>query len=509
MSSESDFTGLPPPPTPAHAEAALAVSPTSSSGSRRSSRSPSAAAEEGFPQQWEFENQVEDYLDSLSQNKRGKALITTIMYHQILSVLHAPSDTSQHTAQFRHWAKKTFRLENGGRMLKDRLPVCTKEELYFVITDSHRRVNHGGRDKTNADVKKRWSYALKELVGRYVAICPTCIARKKEANIDNSQPRKPRKAKSAADVQPKPRPSPLNLTPNGQSTSGMPNPRSHPVLSADVGSWSGSEGEGADDMDDELSLPTPPAEFSAEGYSPEGSISPTYPASFIQPTVVHAPLPAYPQTAALPTLNLPLSTSLIGSTEQLSPNLRASPPPSVSAELGTYLDAGDLFVAHTTPHPGFPSSTAPAGAYGPYPFRQDTLEQLEAFDQAWRGDSGGEDLEREKSQDAIRQEVLWDLINQAEDGAASHTSSSYSNEQPGEASVPLSDTDSETSSGEKAQKAAEALHSLVNGARPLLPESQGQSASVSRRTRTASERDEEEGEVSGRWSKRRTMSPAV
>ncbi|KAI9852050.1 MAG: hypothetical protein M1838_002019 [Thelocarpon superellum] len=131
------------------------------------------------PSPEEFETVVKDYISSLSTKKQDKALITQDRYENILLVLKEPRCTTVESAQFRFWAKKMFTMgyntdigqrvmQNGSQragkhrserplVFHEGKPVAVREELYEVLTTAHSRCQHGGRDKTSAEVRRVWS----------------------------------------------------------------------------------------------------------------------------------------------------------------------------------------------------------------------------------------------------------------------------------------------------------------------------------------------------------------
>jgi hypothetical protein len=112
----------------------------------------------GFPTSAQFNLMVDEYLSSLSVKKQAKALLTQQMYDDILAVLLNPNETKTGSAQFRFWAKKMFRLvttQVAHIVIHDNKPVAVKEQLYDVLVQCHGQANHGGRDKTAAQVRYR------------------------------------------------------------------------------------------------------------------------------------------------------------------------------------------------------------------------------------------------------------------------------------------------------------------------------------------------------------------
>ncbi|CEJ00629.1 hypothetical protein RMCBS344292_14681 [Rhizopus microsporus] len=133
-----------------------------------------------IPTVQEFSAIVDDYLNNLSPKKRDKALVDQHRYSQIQQVLRDPRNTAISTAQFRFWVKKMFQLQSGSSdvVCHDNKPVATKEQIYDILVKAHREAHHGGRDKTSALVRKRYSWIPKELVARFVRHCPFCITRR-------------------------------------------------------------------------------------------------------------------------------------------------------------------------------------------------------------------------------------------------------------------------------------------------------------------------------------------
>lgn len=149
----------------------------------------------GFPTRQQFDQLLNDYIISLSPKKRDKALIPQKRYGNILAVLKEPKCTTIESAQFRFWVKKMFRLgtdQDGEKIvLHEGKPVAVREHLYDVLTTSHSMAQHGGRDKTSAKVRDRYSWVPKELIARFVRNCPTCTLRRSNpvefsASVSNS-----------------------------------------------------------------------------------------------------------------------------------------------------------------------------------------------------------------------------------------------------------------------------------------------------------------------------------
>ncbi|KAI8642723.1 hypothetical protein BD408DRAFT_343741, partial [Parasitella parasitica] len=131
-----------------------------------------------YPSYEEFDAIVQDYLQNLSSKKRDKALIDQARYAMILQVLKDPRNTAVSTAQFRFWVKKMFQLTSRQIVCHDGKPVAMREHIYSILVRAHREAHHGGRDKTSALVRRRYSWIPKELIARFVRHCPFCISRR-------------------------------------------------------------------------------------------------------------------------------------------------------------------------------------------------------------------------------------------------------------------------------------------------------------------------------------------
>ncbi|GAA6063531.1 hypothetical protein JCM10212_006704 [Sporobolomyces blumeae] len=138
---------------------------------------------DGFPSELQFREQMEDYLGGLNPKKRAKALMSREMYATILAVLLEPHSTAHATAQFRFWAKRMFRLvttPHANLVAHENRPVAVKDQIYHILVGCHGDTNHSGRDKTSAQVRRYYSWLPKELVSRFVKMCPTCIHKRRQ-----------------------------------------------------------------------------------------------------------------------------------------------------------------------------------------------------------------------------------------------------------------------------------------------------------------------------------------
>ncbi|PYH72516.1 integrase zinc binding domain-containing protein [Aspergillus vadensis CBS 113365] len=141
---------------------------------------------DGFPNVREFDQLMKSYVDDLSVKKQDKALIHAKRARNIKTVLMDPKDTAVESAQFRFWVKKMFKLQTVGTGTSDCTkmichegkPVAIREKLFKILTRAHQQCQHGGRDKTSARVRQIYSWVPKELISRFVKICPTCQVRR-------------------------------------------------------------------------------------------------------------------------------------------------------------------------------------------------------------------------------------------------------------------------------------------------------------------------------------------
>ncbi|KAN0075987.1 hypothetical protein V8E54_007257 [Elaphomyces granulatus] len=175
---------------------------------------------EGFPNVEEFDQLMKSYVNDLSVKKQDKALIHAKRARNIRTVLVDPKDTAVESAQFRcetfltstfsvggmeaggFWVKKMFKLQPADSRTPDSKklichegkPVAIREKLFKILTKAHQQCQHGGRDKTSAQVRRIYSWVPKELISRFVKICPTCQVRRGGSHISppNSPTSSPR-----------------------------------------------------------------------------------------------------------------------------------------------------------------------------------------------------------------------------------------------------------------------------------------------------------------------------
>ena len=148
---------------------------------------PIIPALEGYPNVKAFDELMARYVKELSPKKQDKALIHAKRATNIRTVLLNKKTTSIESAQFRFWVKKMFTLMPNDSKIRDpsqkricheNKPVAIREKLFKILTRAHKQCQHGGRDKTSAQVRKIYSWVPKELISRFVKLCPTCQVRR-------------------------------------------------------------------------------------------------------------------------------------------------------------------------------------------------------------------------------------------------------------------------------------------------------------------------------------------
>ncbi|KAI9635004.1 uncharacterized protein MKK02DRAFT_24745 [Dioszegia hungarica] len=136
----------------------------------------------GLPTAYDFHLICYEYLSGLSHKKREKALLNGTMYHDCMAAIRNPKDTTLRTPQFRYWARKTFRVTPYHKDMIlttiDGKPVAARERILGVLKHCHLASQHGGRDKTSAEVRKFYAWIPKEIVAKYVQKCPTCQSKR-------------------------------------------------------------------------------------------------------------------------------------------------------------------------------------------------------------------------------------------------------------------------------------------------------------------------------------------
>ncbi|KAL2415348.1 hypothetical protein ABEF91_004990 [Exophiala dermatitidis] len=144
---------------------------------------------EGYPDVHEFDSLMKRYVQGLSPKKQDKALIHARRAANIRQVLIDKKTTSIESAQFRFWVKKMFTLQPGEgkapearKICHEGKPVAVREKLFKILTKAHKQCQHGGRDKTSAQVRRVYSWVPKELISRFVKLCPTCQVRRGTRN---------------------------------------------------------------------------------------------------------------------------------------------------------------------------------------------------------------------------------------------------------------------------------------------------------------------------------------
>ena len=205
------------------------------------------ASTPGMPSTVEYLRFLTRYLDEMSPNKRGKALIDSELLRRIKliltlqhegfpssggtssesdSALSAP-EGSWDTPAFRRWVRNSFVYRPATRAELERVidfgllsppesslsgpgvpgyppstgfvramnlvfhhdrPVALRSRIYKIILRAHWITNHAGRDRTWAMVREVCSYIPKCLVYEFVAACPACrVARSRQYGMSAAE----------------------------------------------------------------------------------------------------------------------------------------------------------------------------------------------------------------------------------------------------------------------------------------------------------------------------------
>ncbi|GAA5905484.1 hypothetical protein JCM8208_004295 [Rhodotorula glutinis] len=146
-------------------------------GDKDKDEEPALDAPEDLPDRDAFEAGVEEYLEGLHAIKRNKALMTDSLHNLVLAILREPQNTKQGDPQMRFWVRQRFLLvaaPEGDHVVHEGKRVVLRSHLFDAISAAHVAAQHGGRDKTFAEVRKHASYVPKETVVLYIRLCPTC-----------------------------------------------------------------------------------------------------------------------------------------------------------------------------------------------------------------------------------------------------------------------------------------------------------------------------------------------
>ncbi|CAG8596122.1 11691_t:CDS:2, partial [Racocetra fulgida] len=112
-----------------------------------------------------FDEIIYEYLQSLSEKKRSKALITENMANEYLQILNNPKNTSIANPNICHQVKSNYSSQRIGEivilMYKEKSsnnwkPVALKERLYYIIAEKHLAIGHGGARATYAEVSNKY-----------------------------------------------------------------------------------------------------------------------------------------------------------------------------------------------------------------------------------------------------------------------------------------------------------------------------------------------------------------
>ncbi|CAF1424407.1 unnamed protein product, partial [Rotaria sordida] len=132
-----------------------------------------------------FYDKVDEYINSLDQKFRGKAVIAQELYKKIQQCLLLPKGTSSNlfSTNFTYWVKHKFVLIKIAAIdvvacIKTKKPVCIYENFYNAINEAHTNISHGGREKTMYELNCQYSYIPRPAVEIFLKQCVPCQTRK-------------------------------------------------------------------------------------------------------------------------------------------------------------------------------------------------------------------------------------------------------------------------------------------------------------------------------------------
>ncbi|CAF1433609.1 unnamed protein product [Rotaria sordida] len=132
-----------------------------------------------------FYDKVDEYINSLDQKCRWKAVITQELYNKIQQCLLLPKGTSSNlfSTNFTYWVKHKFVLIKIAAIdvvacIKTKKAVCIYENFYNVINEAHTNIPHGGREKTMYELNCQYSYIPRPAIEIFLKQCVPCQTRK-------------------------------------------------------------------------------------------------------------------------------------------------------------------------------------------------------------------------------------------------------------------------------------------------------------------------------------------
>ncbi|KAF0445480.1 hypothetical protein F8M41_003156 [Gigaspora margarita] len=118
-----------------------------------------------------FNEIIDEYLQSLSEKKRLKALITEDMANKYLQILKDPKNSSIANSNMQHQVKNNYSSQRIGgieTLMYKGKPIALKERLYYIIAEEHLTVGHGGTRNTYTEVSDKYHSVKSCLVDRFV-----------------------------------------------------------------------------------------------------------------------------------------------------------------------------------------------------------------------------------------------------------------------------------------------------------------------------------------------------
>ncbi|CAF1467466.1 unnamed protein product [Didymodactylos carnosus] len=132
-----------------------------------------------------FYEELEKYINSLSEKFQKKSVFKEKVYDDIVKCLLLPKGKSSdlYSSKFIYWVKHNFVLMKIVDIdivccVKSKKPICIYEAFYNVISEGHVTVSHGGRHKTVSVLNSHYSWIPRFCVEIFLKHCIPCQTRK-------------------------------------------------------------------------------------------------------------------------------------------------------------------------------------------------------------------------------------------------------------------------------------------------------------------------------------------
>ena len=111
-----------------------------------------------------FTNNLDKYIDSMSEKFRKKCVMKRAVYSDVLKRLSLPKDKSVglFSSQFIYWMKQRFVLTRVavveiGCCIKSKKTICSYEAFYNVISETYVTTSREDRHKTVFELNTQYS----------------------------------------------------------------------------------------------------------------------------------------------------------------------------------------------------------------------------------------------------------------------------------------------------------------------------------------------------------------